>query len=537
MEEVIVDKKIGEVVATFTMEKDFRTWGHISYEDFEISNLDKLISSLPKEDEFEFNNENESVVEFDTTEEIIDFLSSSITITGDPYGKDKEGVMSFSITYSGEDNEETFTSLVSQFNLGEYFDYGYIGEETTQKEGLSVKVLLDEETPYEVEKWICENIKTPPETLRVMYKNYPSYSVDISKNTNTPVDVLYELSKHERIDIPSNVIRNPSTPMKLIIEMMEDKSNRDVIARSNRVSKDILIELSKDENWRVRENVAKNPNTPIEVLNELSKDNELVHPYGDIEREKEPIVKLGVLDNKNITSDILESLSKDKNVKIRSIVAEHPKTSIEVLNKLSKDSVLVNGYRNRNHYVIKEAVAKNPNTTTEILEKLSEDKCAYIIEDVVKHPNTSKDVLSKLSKVDKEYFENGIEYQSSIITYIKGSIAKHANTPVDVLVDFSKDEGEYHVRSISIENPNMPSEVLTELSKDDDSDIRESVAKNTSTPIEIIETLTTDEDKAVKKQAKKTLKEMKRVLREAKKAEKEREKAMKKAEKENKKKK
>ena len=522
MEEVIVDKKIGEVVATFTMEKDFRTWGHISYEDFEISNLDKLISSLPKEDEFEFNNENESVVEFDTTEEITDFLSSSITITGDPYGKDKEGVMSFSITYSGEDNEEIFTSLVSQFNLGEYFDYGYIGEETTQKEGLSVKVLLDEETPYEVEKWICENTKTPPETLRAIYKHYSSYSDGISKNTNTPVDVLYELSKDERVGVKSNVIRNPSTPMKLIIEMMEDKSNRRCIAESDRVSKDILIELSKDENWRVRENVAKNPNTPIEVLNELSKDNELVHPYGDIEREKEPIVKLGVLDNKNITSDILESLSKDKNVKIRSIVAEHPKTPIEVLNELSKDSVLVNGYRNRNHYIVKQAVAKNPNTTTEILEKLSEEKCAYIIRNVVENPNTSKDALSKLSKVDEEYFESGNEYQS----YIKRCIGKHANTPVDVLVYLSRkpkfrDGEDSSVISKSIENPNMPSEVLTELSKDDSRSIRESVSKNTSTPIEIIETLTTDEDKSVKKQAKKTLKEMKRVLRETKKAEKE----------------
>ena len=515
MEEVIVDKKIGEVVATFTMEKDFRTWGHISYEDFDISNLDKLISSLPKEDEFEFNNENESVVEFDTTEEIIDFLSSSISITGDPYGKDKEGVMTFSITYSGEDNEETFTSLVSQFNLGEYFDYGYIGEETTQKEGLSVKVLLDSETPYEVKTWICENIKTPPETLRAMYKNYPSYSDDISKNTNTPVDVLYELSKDERIHIPSNVIRNPSTPMKLIIEMMEDKSNSIDIARSNRVSKDILIELSKDENWRVRENVAKNPNTPIEVLNELSKDNELANKCAGM--EKEPYVKLGVLDNKNITSDILESLSKDKNDRVRRIVAEHPKTSIEVLNELSKDSVLINGYRNRNHYVIKEAVAKNPNTTTEILEKLSEEKCAYIIQNVVENPNTSKDALSKLSKVDKEYFENGIEFQSNIMTYIKGGIAKHANTPVDVLVDFSKDKGEYHVRGKSIQNPNMPSEVLTELSKDDSGSIREFVSKNTSTPIEIIETLTTDENKAVKKQAKKTLKAMKKAEKENKK--------------------
>ncbi len=507
MEEVIVDKKIGEVVATFTMEKDFRTWDHISYKDFDISNLDKLISSLPKEDEFEFNNENESVVEFDTTEEIIDFLSSSISITGDPYGKDKEGVMTFSITYSGEDNEETFTSLVSQFNLGEYFDYGYIGEETTQKEGLSVKVLLDSETPYEVKTWICENIKTPPETLRAMYKNYPSYSDDISKNTNTPVDVLYELSKDERIHIPSNVIRNPSTPMKLIIEMMEDKSNSIDIARSNRVSKDILIELSKDENWRVRENVAKNPNTPIEVLNELSND-------------KHDEVRRMVADQPKTSIEVLNELSKDKYDRVRSIVAGHPKTSIEVLNELCKDK----------DNEVKSVVAKNPNTTTEILEKLSEEKCADIIRNVVENPNTSKDALSKLSKIDKEYFESGNKYQS----YIKGCIGKHANTPVDVLVYLSRkpkfrDGEDSNVRSKSIENPNMPSEVLTELSKDDHPSIRESVSKNTNTPIEIIETLTTDEYISVKKQAKKTLKAMK-------KAEKEREKAMKKAEKENKKK-
>ena len=514
MEEVIVDKKIGEVVATFTMEKDFRTWGDISYKDFEISNLDKLISSLPKEDEFEFNNENESVVEFDTTEEITDFLSSSITITGDPYGKDKEGVMSFSITYSGEDNEEIFTSLVSQFNLGEYFDYGYIGEETTQKEGLSVKVLLDGDTPYEVKTWICENIKTPPETLRAMYKNH-SMGHYISKNTNTPVDVLYELSKYQSF----NIIRNPSTPMKLIIEMMEDKSNRRCIAESDRVSKDILIELSKDENWEVRKNVAKNPNTPIEVLNELSKD-------------KHDGVRSIVANQPKISIEVLNELCKDKDNEVRRMVAGHPKTSIEVLNELCKDK----------DNEVKSVVAKNPNTTTEILEKLSEEKCAYIIRNVVENPNTSKDALSKLSKVDKEYFESGNEYQS----YIKRCIGKHANTPVDVLVYLSRkpkfrDGEDSWVRSESIENPNMPSEVLTELSKDDRYTIRESVAKNTNTPIEIIETLTTDEYISVKKQAKKTLKAMKKAEKERekamKKAEKEREKAMKKAEKENKKKK
>jgi len=40
-------------------------------------------------------------------------------ITGDPYGKDKEGVISFYVVYNGEDNHETFKSLVEQFNLND----------------------------------------------------------------------------------------------------------------------------------------------------------------------------------------------------------------------------------------------------------------------------------------------------------------------------------------------------------------------------------------------------------------------------------
>ena len=122
-EEVIADKKIGGVIATYTIERDFRTWNELEIKDFKVDNLIEFLSMLPK-GEFEFNNENdEAISEFDTLDDIDEFLAYSMEITGDPYGKDKEGVISFYVVYNGEDNHETFKSLVEQFNLNDYFEY------------------------------------------------------------------------------------------------------------------------------------------------------------------------------------------------------------------------------------------------------------------------------------------------------------------------------------------------------------------------------------------------------------------------------
>ena len=57
-EEVIADKKIGGVIATYTIEKDFRTWNELEIKDFKVDNLIEFLSMLPK-GEFEFNNEND----------------------------------------------------------------------------------------------------------------------------------------------------------------------------------------------------------------------------------------------------------------------------------------------------------------------------------------------------------------------------------------------------------------------------------------------------------------------------------------------
>ena len=164
MEEVVVDKKIGGVIATYTIEKDFRTWNELGLNDFKVDNLIEFLSLLPK-GEFEFNNENdEAVVEFDTLDDIDEFLSYSMEITGDPYGKDKEGVISFYVVYNGEDNHETFKSLVEQFNLNDYFEYEIKLKKIPKKE-------LEKKQSY-----LTEEIRIPEGEDVEMRDGGPTYS-------------------------------------------------------------------------------------------------------------------------------------------------------------------------------------------------------------------------------------------------------------------------------------------------------------------------------------------------------------------------
>ena len=186
MEEVIVDKKIGGVIATYTIEKDFRTWNELGLNDFKVDNLIEFLSLLPK-GEFEFNNENdEAVVEFDTLDDIDEFLSYSMEITGDPYGKDKEGVISFYVVYNGEDNHENFKLLVEQFNLNDYFEYEIKLKKIPKKEIEKKQSYLTEEIRKEEEDEDHMNTKVyfPENALIASIKYLPQKKWNSWSNSN-----------------------------------------------------------------------------------------------------------------------------------------------------------------------------------------------------------------------------------------------------------------------------------------------------------------------------------------------------------------
>ncbi len=77
-------------------------------------------------------------------------------------------------------------------------------------------------------------------------------------------------------------------------------------------------------------------------------------------------------------------------------------------------------------------------------------------------------------------------------------VALNPNCPAEVLVNLSKDTN-YDVRYNVARNPNCPVEVLQELSKDEDADVRYYVARNPNCPVEILVNLSKDEDSSVRR--------------------------------------
>jgi hypothetical protein len=96
---------------------------------------------------------------------------------------------------------------------------------------------------------ISRNPNTPAEVLASLAAKQPSSVVrGVAANSNTPVSILEELTKSDDWSILLAAARNPSTPTQS------------------------LERLSKHERNSIRSAVAFNPNTPIDVLEMLAAD-------------------------------------------------------------------------------------------------------------------------------------------------------------------------------------------------------------------------------------------------------------------------
>jgi hypothetical protein len=76
---------------------------------------------------------------------------------------------------------------------------------------------------------------------------------------------------------------------------------------------------------------------------------------------------------------------------------------------------------------------------------------------------------------------------------VRKGAASNPNTPAEVLTELAKDSN-WNVRCRAASNPSTPAEVLTELAKDSDCDVRRGAAFNPSTPAEVLTELAKDSD-------------------------------------------
>ncbi len=303
-----------------------------------------------------------------------------------------------------------------------------------------------------------------------------------------------------------SVVENPSTPLKLLEEMVFDASPsvRAAIARKENVSKDLLWKLSHDPSEVVRKLVASNKHSDVKTLVKLSNDSQIiVSMLACLNGMEIPLVA------NNFLKCFAEFLSLETDIEESFLI---------VLSKCSSN-------------LLKYNIAINPSSTINVLRVLSKDSEITTLKKICQHPNCD-DLLRAEIIVEKLKSFNPCEthfYSES--GFDKGSVASDPRAPASVLEALSKDSY-WKVRKIVAENLNCDETILSFLARDSDYDvvksvasnpntgindlralansekvgIRLEVANNTSTPKELLELLSKDHDEAVSSEAKEKLK-------------------------------
>ena len=233
---------------------------------------------------------------------------------------------------------------------------------------------------------------------------------------------------------------------------------------------DALMMLAKDKDSSVRECLAKNDKTPAGVLKFLSGD-------------KDVSIRSAVAQNPNTSPEVLAEMSADKDDEVIINVAGNPHTPADTLVKLFKSPMLSRNLvfvltltKNPNlpidachallnwlfrrydcwDYDLKKSVAENPRTPTEILAKLAESKDYFVQLLVAENPSTPATVREKLAEILSE--------EDDEPRTAKRKIAEDPNTPAEVLAELARDP-DFDVREDVARNPNAPAAVLSILAE------------------------------------------------------------------------
>ena len=385
----------------------------------------------------------------------------------------------------GADREEVLSALSHYFDVESIFtspDYVHAPWDEIAKDAsapVSLRVIalyFNDRTPYTPYLFptLLEDPSTPKELLITYWKYYdgefagdtPSYQM--ARSENTPMEILRELIKggsNGSVSLSETALKNPNINEDVLIQFSkdEDPAVRAGVARAENLPEYRLVELAQDPDEGVREAAASNKTASNKMLNTLAKD-------------ESGQVRAAVAENPNTAPETLAELAKDKDDRIRGRVARNQNTPPEVLTELAKDEITN----------VREAVAANPNTPTETLARLARDEDSWARRNVAENKNTPSETLENLARnrYEYEYIRDIAKKRLSPDTLTKLtniSIAEDGNTSPDVLAELAKNEEE-EVRKLVAKHPNTPSAALAELAKDTIKEVRALVSKNPNTP-------------------------------------------------------
>ncbi len=361
---------------------------------------------------------------------------------------------------------------------------------------------------------IARHPKTPItilEQIATRSKQDSRLGICIAKRRDVTENILLKLTEHKSVTVRLYLAKHPKTPSSVLSKLAESQESdwtlrvkiQKAIAQNSRTPLSVLEKLA-GEHIKVKRVVARRRHLPVDLIVQLAMDYQ-IHTMRILP------------ENLSIPGSLLAQLIEHPQLRVRQMVAWHPNTPTEVLEKWADSELrefiaqnpstpaeILEQIAADSDQQLQAAVAGNPSTPATVLEQLANNPTHDLI--IARHPNTSEAVLEVVLK------RLAMDGRLSVRKYV----AKHPHTPVSILTQWAKKSHELHpwiaqnpstpteilaqllknslkeVRQAIAENPNAGIPVLLKLSKDLAPRVRQSVAKNTQTPGNILESLAGD---------------------------------------------
>lgn len=330
--------------------------------------------------------------------------------------------------------------------------------------------------------------------------------LQVAESPETPLTVLEQLAGDLELPIRLAVKFNPSCPPPLI-ELVEGQHtiasdwNTDVeqlamlgqsrwawirlaVAQNPSASSETLMQLASDGAYKIQLAISRNPLTPTEALNLLA--NHFVHEI-QTAVAKHP---------KTSEQALLKLYPKHKHI----IITQRKNLPLSIIEQIVGDR------SEKNFYYYVNSVINQANISGEILEVLANDSLESMRVNVAKHPQALVSTLKQLAKDSSSQVQEAVINNPKTPKALKKSLlaAKSTNHVYHISSGFRAKDKQQSLERES-QDPNTSLNRLTELAKSSDSIIRCYVAKNPSIPVEVLIELVRDSDIQVRECALKNI--------------------------------
>jgi len=339
----------------------------------------------------------------------------------------------------------------------------------------------------------------------------------LAESNETDAQVLQSLAVDKNSYVQRAAIENLRRKSALV-ELPDDwqqLSEEDCINRIHEglTDADILQILVHSESPNIRKAIAYGDKTPDYLLAGLEKDDDRDVRQAVLDRGLPPewrgfsnlerIEKLSAEDSKDISLEILETLALSDKWRVRVAVACHKKTPDQLLALLARDEYpdvrmavadrhLPQEWRN----LAEEECIKKLSTTTvdsEVAEILSYSDSWRIREHVARNPGATETILVRLSEDEDcdvcEAASDGLLYRRLPKEWRQIGDKKRIkrlrdhSVPVDILQILATSKN-WNVRQAVARHDATPFSLIEELSRDDNSDVRQAARLDRLLPSE-----------------------------------------------------